>query len=687
MKVVIAEKPSVAKDIAKELGCNNREDGFFQGNGYAVTWAYGHLIELEPIQNYAPLNIHTLPIIPGTIHLKVKDDSGVKKQLKIIKHLFESSTSIINATDSGREGELIFRYIYAFLKSDKSVERLWISSLTKEAIQKGFKNLKPSSDYDNLYLGAKARSEADWLIGLNGSIGLSKANNSGDLLSVGRVQTATLSIIVIRTLQHLSFKPLPYFTLDLKSVMENIEFDVDVSKSFKTKEKATGMLGQIPKELRILSVETKEVTEAPPKLFDLTALQIRANTIYGISASNTLKITQALYERHKVVSYPRTDSNYLPTDMKSEVENTFVSLNKNRTIESEINIQTLNQKPYNNSKITDHHAIIPTGKTSLNLSDTESLVYTLIVTQFYLAFGENCIKSVTKVTYEKVSDSFNLSTSGTIINKLGYRIFKGGGSLKENEDQGILPTLKEGMLIELTKKKIVERKTIAPPLLTESTLLKLMETSGQLIKNEEDYSDDDTHLVEALKGKGIGTPSTRASMIEKLLSRKYIERKSKKIIPTKLGLTLISKLKAVPLVSPKLTGEWEYKISLIEKGELSYQNFRNEIDEFTKKITGQLISIGKELNYSSQSDLLLCPKCNKGRIRKGKAVHYCSNSVGQDAKCDLRLPIQLNKTGLKQIVTNGKTLKKVKGFKSKKTGKPFEAFLSLDKDFKLEFSF
>lgn len=679
MKLIIAEKPSVAKDIANILKVTNKENGYYSSSEYIVTYAFGHLISLENIKFYnEELNLSSLPIIPDVFKLKVTNDPGIKKQLKIIKNLASKANSIINAADAGREGELIFRYIYNYLKLDLPMKRLWISSLTNESIQKGFKNLKKGSDYNNLYLAAKARSEADWLIGLNASVAISKANNNGLFLSLGRVQTPTLALIVKRTFNNQNFKPVDYFVIDLKISKNNLFFKLNYKDSFDEKNKANIIIENCGLKVIVEDIIFKEIQEPTPLLYDLTSLQMDANKIYGYSAQETLNLTQALYEKHKALSYPRTDSKYLSDDMHNDVFNTIKNITDNNIYKKLIKVN--NKKPFNNNKVTDHHAIIPTGNENLSsLKDNELNIYNLVKNKFLAAFSEPCIKNITTVTFSS-NNIAPFTLKGTIIKNLGWRLFT---STKNKEDI-ILPSFKKGEKLPIVSKNVVTKQTTPPPLLNDSTLLKLMETAGKEIEEND--------LADALKDKGIGTPATRANVIETLINRNFIIRNKKYLIPTELGIDLIkSILKAkAKIVSPKLTGEWEYKLRLIEKGELSYSNFKNNINEFTKELTNKVIEAAKYLTYNPNDKLSICPKCKKGKIKESKKSFYCTNYNSKKEKCTFTIwkniaGKNISEKNIKQLINKGITTE-IKGFKSKK-GKLFTAKLKLDNNFKINFEF
>jgi len=680
MKLIITEKPSVAKDIAKVLNVTKKEDGFYSSPEYLITYAFGHLVSLENIKYYnEELNLSSLPIIPENFKLKITDDPGIRKQMKIIKNLANKADIIINAADAGREGELIFRYIYDYHKLKQPIKRLWISSLTSQSIKEGFNNLKDGKDYYNLYLAAKARSEADWLIGLNSSIAISKANNKGLFLSLGRVQTPTLALIVKRTFEHKKFKPKDYFNINLKISKDNAFHTLFYKDKFTNKNDAKILTEDIGTTTIVDDIILKEKKEGTPLLFDLTSLQMEANKLFGYSAQDTLNIVQALYEKHKSLTYPRTDSKYLSDDMKQTVLNTVKSITSNDVYS---NIEKFeNKKPFNNNKVTDHHAIIPTGHESLSsLKENELNIYKLVKNRFLAAFYEPCIKNITTITFSSNSiKPFTLK--GTIIEVIGWRKFN-----KTISKDIILPSFKVGEQLPIISKDIITKQTIPPSLLNDSSLLKLMETAGKEIEEEE--------LADAIKEKGIGTPATRASIIETLIKRNFIFREKKHLIPTALGIDLIkSVLKAkAHIVSPKLTGEWEHKLKLIEKGKLAYEIFKTEINDFTKILTSKVIEAAKYITYNPDLNLPVCPRCKKGKIKESQKSFYCTfyNAKNEEDKCSLTIwktiaGKKINNTIVSQLISKSIT-KEIKGFKNKE-GKSFSSQLKFDTNFKVIFNF
>lgn len=683
MKLIIAEKPSVAKDIAKVLNVSNKENGYYHNTKYFVTYAFGHLISLAPMEQYKEtITLEDLPIIPDEFKLQVTDDPGIKKQLKIIKTLALKSSKIICATDAGREGELIFRYIYNYLQLKQPIDRLWISSLTKQAIEEGFNNLKDGKQYYNLYLAAKARSEADWLIGLNSSYALTKAYNKNLLLPLGRVQTPTLGLIVKRTSAYTNFKPVDYFIIQLKITKGNVFYTLNYNHNFSAKMDATLFLEELSNEVKVTDVNSKEKNEGTPSLFDLTSLQMEANSVLGFSAKKTLDLIQALYEKHKALTYPRTDSKFLSNDMKNTVLNTIKQITDD-AIYSEIKTIS-NLKPYNDNKVTDHHAIIPTGVENFDaFSKDEKNIYTIVKNRFLAAFYKPCIKQITTIKFAS-NDKEPFILKGTVIKDIGWRLFyqKKVNDKKTEEKENLLPPFNINENYIIANKNVLSKKTTPPPLLNDSSLLKLMETAGKEIEDE--------HLMETLKGKGIGTPATRAAIIENLLKRNYIVRNKKHLLPTALGVEIIKALflEKTEIVSSKLTGEWESKLIQIEKGELLYTDFMTELKSFTENLIQKVKNSSKHLTFNPDENLITCPKCKKGKIKESKKSFYCTKYNDDTLKCSFNIwksiaGKKLTYNNVKNLIDNGKT-KKLSGFKNKE-GKSFSAVISLDNDFKTNF--
>lgn len=685
MITVLAEKPSVARDIANYLGANNKKDGYLEGNNYSVTWAFGHLVEIKDLKELGysdKWDLNTLPFIPEKFELKIS--KGAEKQFKVIKSLFEKSEKIICATDAGREGELIFRYIYNLSKSDKKIERLWISSLTDQAIKDGFNKLKPGTDFDNLFNSAKARNQADYIVGINATIGMTTKAGSG-LLSLGRVQTPTLALICQRYLQNIDFKPVPYFTPELLLFpLNKLEFKAKFENNFDEEPKAQVILDTIDLNLKVSDITKKEIKDNPPFLFDLTSLQMEANKRFGFSAQKTLTTAQGLYEKHKILSYPRTSSKFLSDDMISTLPGLFSDILKFHDSKESINFllsNKLSTRPIDNNKVTDHHAIIPTeNKVNLqNLNDDEKSIYNLVVNRFLEAFMPVCIKESTTIIIDSEKGKF--SSSGTVIKEIGWRticaeVINDDDNLEKEQK---LPSLKIGENLSVIKKEIVKNFTKPLPFFTESSLLHSMETAGKLI--------EDSELAQAMKEGGLGTPATRASIIELLIKREYIIRSKKNIIPTDLGLNLYNQVKDLKISKAELTGEWEWKLMQMENGNYSYEQFNKEINNYINDLIDSIKSLQIE---TFDKEIIECPHCKRGKIIE-KGNQFKCNS---DESVDCNFPVIWKKISEKTItvshvidlVKNNKTAL-IKGFLNKEK-KEFNACLTIDQETKkLKFDF
>lgn len=618
MIVILTEKPSVARDIAAHLGAKQRHEGYFEGNDYQVTWAFGHLISLKEPEDYDPLlkkwSLGTLPFLPAQFELKLVDDAGVKKQFAIIKKLFKPASEIICATDAGREGELIFRYILSMAQCiQKPWKRLWLSSLTDEALQTAFRNLKPGSDYNNLYAAAKCRNESDWIVGLNATRNYTVRYGKGHTLwSVGRVQTPVLAMIVNRDDEIRHFKSEPFWELFTK--YREVAFKCK-GERFKSKEEAASALNHVKDfPFTIDKISAKKENEHPPMLFDLTELQREMNRKFGMTAADALQFAQTLYEQ-KLITYPRTDSRYLTQDMKGQVAEVISQLRKIRG--KEIEPLDLSQLPFSNriindKKVTDHHAIIPTGKVPQTLPFQSQTVYDAIVTRLIAAFYPSCIKEIT--TIEGNSNQTPFQAKGVRILSPGWTLLYPKKS-EESREKKEPEEIQELPLFEKGEKGshapyITEGKTKPPPHYNENALLGAMETAGKLV--------DDETLKEALKEKGIGTPATRASIIETLIKRKYIQRQGKVLAATDLGRYLIALIQDPNLKSPELTGEWESKLKEIEKGKYRAADFMEQIGQFAKQLIEE--SDIFKVSFDTYGD---CPKC-KSPIIKGNKGYGCS---------------------------------------------------------------
>ena len=682
MKTIIAEKPSVAREIARIVGATKREEGYFEGGGYAVTWAFGHLVQLAMPDGYGVRGFvrDNLPIIPDDFTLipcqvktekGYKPDSGVTTQIKVITSLFNKSEQIIVATDAGREGELIFRYLYHYIGCATPFVRLWISSLTDKAIRDGLRNLENGSKYDNLYLAAKARSESDWLVGINGTQALSIAAGHGTY-SVGRVQTPTLGMVCERYWENRRFTPEAFWQLHI-AVDGNNDGTVKLSSSEKWKEKepATALYNKV-KEIGAATVtkaERKEKTEDTPLLYDLTTLQKEANAKHGFTAEQTLEIAQKLYEK-KLITYPRTGSRYIPEDVFAEIPKLLAFIGALPEWKGKVQAKVQpTRRNVDGSKVTDHHALLVTGEKPLFLSKEDNTVYQMIAGRMIEAFSEKCVKDTTAVTAECAGVEFIVK--GSVIRQAGWRAVYG----EEDKEEISIPDWQEGDTLTLKGCSITEGKTKPKPLHTEATLLSAMETAGKEI--------EDDALRQALKDCGIGTPATRAAIIETLFKRGYMERCKKSLVPTEKGLALYSVVKTMRIADVALTGEWEKELARIERGELSAETFRKEIEAYTREITSELLSCDKLFSHKDSG--CACPKCGTGRMQFYGKVVRCDN-----AECGLPVfRLKANRTlsddEIKDLLTDGHT-KLLKGFKSKQ-GKSFDAIVAFDGEFNTTFVF
>ena len=604
MKIVIAEKPSVARELAKVFGATTKRDGYIEGKGYSFTWAFGHLLQLAPPQEYGFIGWRRqhLPMLPAKFKLAIRkiktkdgfvEDPGVRKQLDIIKKLFDEATEIIVATDAGREGELIFRYIYYFLKCKKPFKRLWISSQTDEAIKEGFRNLKPGTDYDTLFNSAHCRSESDWLVGMNATQALSISAGARSVLSLGRVQTPTLAMICSRYLETKNFVPQIYYQLGIQLDKDGALFKAVSVNNFNVKEEAQVLFDKIedvpsgfPNGGRIMDVEAKPRKEPPPLLHDLSSLQQEANKRKGYTADQTLNILQNLYES-KLVSYPRTGSRYIGDDVFAGVPQLIMQAATHPDFGKQAEFLMtvpLNKRSVNAKKVTDHHAVLPTGVAPYGLSDDKQAVYDMVVGRMLEAFHQECIKEVTKITIE--SGSLFIA-NGTVVRHAGWRsVLNDKDEEKKDEDNPSLPKVKKGDELPIVEKALLEKQTKPKPLYNEASLLKALETSGKEIEDEE--------LRYAMKDSGLGTPATRASIIETLITREYILREKRNLVPTFKGLAVYDVVKDQKIAQAELTGSWEKRLEEIRSG-ASVTEFKAEISEYTRSITNELLAAGAGL--------------------------------------------------------------------------------------------
>jgi len=686
MIALIAEKPSVAKDIARIIGATRKNDGYLSGNGYMVTWAFGHLIQLAMPEAYGVANFRreSLPVIPERFQLiprqvkaekGYKADPGVLKQLKVIKDVFDRCDRIIVATDAGREGEAIFRYIYSYTGCTKPFVRLWISSLTDKAIREGLENLKDGREYDNLYRSAKARSEADWLIGINATQALSVAAGQG-VFSLGRVQTPTLVMICSRFLENRNFVPTKFWQLKASTASGGISFTAQSTAKWEQQPEAIAALQRVKDagQLAVKSVERKETSQEPPLLYDLTTLQKEANTKLDFSADKTLSIAQSLYEK-KVMSYPRTGSRYISEDVFDEMPGRVALLGQYPRFAgyaAGLNGVTLNRRSVNDGKVTDHHALIVTENLPGELSKDERAVYELVAGRMLEAFSGRCVKDVTTAVLSAGDTDFTVK--GAVMKEAGWRGVFSGQETGEDEETVNLPPLQEGENLPISNMELLEKHTKPKPLHTESSLLAAMENAGKEL--------EDTGLNASLKDAGIGTPATRAAIIETLSPRQYIVREKKNLVPTDKGLAVYRIVKDKKIADVEMTGMWETALAKIEAGSMDADTFRKGIEVYTRQITAELLSV--QLSVAT-GETCPCPKCGSGRILFYPKVAKCSNvdctfTVFRN-KCDK----QLTDKQIVELATKRKT-GLIKGFKGK-NGKAFDASLVLDGEFNVAFSF
>ena len=679
---IIAEKPSVARDIARIVGATSKQDGYMEGCGYLVTWAMGHLIALAMPEAYgfSAYKAEDLPIRPNPFQLVVRQarrdkeyvsDSAALKQLKVICSCFDKADHIIVATDAGREGELIFRYIYQYLDCKKPFERLWISSLTDKAIREGLSNLKPGRHYDNLYHSAKARSEADWLVGINASRALSIARRGG--YSLGRVQTPTLAMVCRRYIENRDFSSVPYWKLSALMEKEGVSLKAIGITDYESKASAQTALTTLRSQsrLKVESVARKVAGTPPPLLYDLTALQKDANRRHGFSADKTLSIAQSLYEK-KITTYPRTGSRYISEDIFEEVS---VLLRKiGETLPT-----PLNRHSVDNTKITDHHAIIPTGETPLGLSADETTIYQMVVNRFIEAFSPNSEEERMQVRFTDGTNTFTWKACRQI--SLGWKAVQKNKATeteeKEDGDEQVLPSLPnltEGEVLSLVNANITEHKTKPKPLYTEATLLSAMENAGKEV--------EDAESKKAMAECGIGTPATRANIIETLILRDYIRRDKKAIIPTEKGQAVYEIVKDKKIANAEMTGSWELALTAIEAGMMPSNKFSQGINSYVGTICEELLSLSSE---QKSYPVYRCPKCGQQSVGIYAKVAKCRHET-----CGFHVfrevcGIHLSEDNIRDLISSGRT-PILKGLTSK-AGKKFNARLVLKDDYTTTFEF
>ena len=679
---IIAEKPSVARDIARIVGATSKQEGYMEGCGYLVTWAMGHLIALAMPESYgfSAYKREELPIRPNPFQLVVRQvrkdkeyisDPAALKQLKMIRSCFDKADRIIVATDAGREGELIFRYIYQHLGCRKPFDRLWISSLTDRAIREGMANLKPGSHYDNLYYSAKARSEADWLVGINASRALSIARKGG--YSLGRVQTPTLAMVCRRYIENRDFSSVPYWKLSVLTEKEGMSLKAIGSTNYENEALAQTALATLrsQSQLTVESVVRKVAGTPPPLLYDLTALQKDANRRHGFSADKTLSIAQSLYEK-KITTYPRTGSRYISEDVFEEIPALL------RKIGMPLS-NTLNCHSVDNTKVTDHHAIIPTGETPSGLSADEATVYQMVVNRFVEAFSPDSEEERMQVRFTDGTNTFTWKAYRQI--SLGWKAVQKGkeaeADKKEDDDEQFLsslPNLPEGEVLPLVNAEITEHKTKPKPLYTEATLLSAMENAGKEVK--------DAESKKAMAACGIGTPATRANIIETLILRDYIRRDKKAIIPTEKGLAVYEIVKDKKIANAEMTGSWELALAAIEAGKMPSERFAQGINSYVETICEELLSLTPE---QKSYPVYRCPKCGQQSVGIYAKVAKCRHET-----CGFHVfrevcGIHLSEDNIRDLIGSGRT-PILKGLTSK-AGKKFNARLVLKDDYTATFEF
>jgi len=679
---IIAEKPSVARDIARVVGANSKQDGYMEGYGYLVTWAMGHLIALAMPEAYGftAYKAEDLPIRPNPFQLIVRQvrkdkeyisDPAALKQLKVIRSCFDKANRIIVATDAGREGELIFRYIYQHLGCRKPFDRLWISSLTDKAIREGLSNLKPGSHYDNLYYSAKARSEADWLVGINASRALSIVRKGG--YSLGRVQTPTLAMVCRRYIENRDFSSVPYWKISVLTEKEGVSLKAIGSADYESEATAQTALATLrsQSQLTVESVARKVGHTSPPLLYDLTALQKEANRRHGFSADKTLSIAQSLYEK-KITTYPRTGSRYISEDVFEEVPALLHKIGISLS-------NPLNRHSVDNAKITDHHAIIPTGETPSGMSADETTIYQMVINRFIEAFSPDSEEERMLVRFTDGNSTFAWKACRQI--SLGWKTVQKGkeaeAEKKEDGDEQVLsslPNLTEGENLPVLDAEITEHKTKPKPLYTEATLLSAMENAGKDVS--------DVESKKAMAECGIGTPATRANIIETLILRDYIRRDKKAIIPTEKGLAVYEIVKDKRIANAEMTGSWELTLAAIEAGQMPAEKFAQGINSYVGTICEELLSLApKQKSYP----VYRCPKCGRQSIGIYAKVAKCRHEG-----CDFHIfreicGILLSEDNIRDLISSGRT-PVLKGLTSK-AGKQFNARLVLNEDYTTSFEF
>lgn len=701
MKVCIAEKPSVAKDIAEVLGAKDRKDGYYEGNGYQVTWTFGHFCTLKEPHDYydqwKAWRLDDLPMIPPNFGIKLIDNSGVQKQFKTIEFLVNKADEVINCGDAGQEGELIQRWVLLKAKCKAPIKRLWISSLTEQAISEGFNALKESDKYDNLYAAGSARAIGDWLLGMNATRLFTKKFGQGKVvLSIGRVQTPTLAMIVQRQKEINAFVSEEYW--ELKTIYRETEFTATIERIRNLDKAQKGLVYLEQHPFVVTDFEKKEAKEGNPRLFDLTALQVEANKKFGYSAEDTLKYIQNLYEK-KFTTYPRVDTTYLSEDLYPKMEGVLRSMQYYSALTAPLLTQPIpkSKAVFDDKKVTDHHAIIPTDILPTGLTVEEKRVYDLVAKRFIAVFYPEC--KVANTTVLGVVGQVEFKATGKQILEPGWKaVYANDKSAeKEKDDEEKIMPLFEAGETGPHEPRVHHGKTTPPKAYTEATLLRAMETAGKQV--------DDEELREMLKDNGIGRPSTRANIIETLFRRNYIERKKKNIMATQTGMDLIDTIQNELLKSPELTGNWERKLRLIEKGEYQLETFKQELIQMVIDLTKEVktntfqksIAIVTEPETKAEKpkkeakpkeeiniESLTCPKCKSALLKKGKTAYGCANF----STCGFKIPFEilgkrLTDKHIVDLLSKGQTAK-IKGLQMPGTESATDAKLVMNGSFNIE---
>ena len=689
MKAIIAEKMSVGLDIARVVGAADRKDGYCTGNGYMVTWAMGHLVSLAMpgAYGYAKTSAEDLPILPDPFRLvprQVRTDKGIvtdiaaARQLKVIDSVFAQCDSIIVATDCAREGELIFRWIYSYLGYTKPFKRLWISSLTDEAIREGMANLREGSGYDSLYAAADCRAKADWLVGLNASRALATASGSANS-SIGRVQTPTLAMVCARFKENRRFVSTPYWQLHLTLKRQDAHRMFIHTEEFKDKDAAEVAYRKITSGslATITKAERKRTFQQAPLLYDLTTLQKDCNVHYDLTAEKTLSIAQSLYEK-KLVSYPRTGSRHIPGDVMPHIPSLLekvAAMPEFREYGDSFDLSNLNTRCVDDTKVTDHHALVITDISPEGLSGAESTVYSMIAGRMLEAFSPPCEKEV--LVMECACEGMTFRSRSSSIVRPGWRgVFAGKEDREKDEPErdGGTAEFAGGETVPVTGHGLAQKKTLPKPLYTEATLLAAMETCGKDITDEQ--------AKEAVKDSGIGTPATRAAIITTLIKRDYIARSGKSIVPTEKGMYLYEAVKDMRVADVELTGSWEKALSQIEGHTLGTETFMRSIRDYTRKVTGEILRLDFP---ATREKAFTCPKCKTGKIIIRSKTAKCDQEGCGLLVFRRILNKELTDTHMEQLFSSG-TTRLIKGFKGKK-GVPFDAAVTFDAEYNPVFSF